>query len=370
MNRIPFPYILLNLTSQIHNGYLHKIPKFCTLNFGKNIKCKEFYKQIDPSGKPVVCPYGFSAAMVPTKNVIVTGLNVEHTSPKKEISKRIHKTDWCPCIPSSLFNNSILFLTSSNEVQETINDDVKSQACKLQHERELFEDTIHEIRKINNQLKQSSDVLSQWMSVKQIEDKYINDVQQNIYANCDLLSKRLNAFDILMNPDNKANEMEVDFPVYKKMEKVYKCLYSLRHDKHIKVSLLGESRAIIKAKDILELAFFIIVENAFKYSPLNKEVVVSFKEIGKRLEVSVQNWGLRINENEIYLLTQRGYRGEQSLAFQKISGTGLGLYVFDRICKSNNIEYKISVGNDTQAIDGWIYKPFIVRMFFNNIILS
>lgn len=367
MNRIPFPYLLLSMPSQIHEGYFQKLPKFCSQNFGKNHKCVDFYKHIDTSGKPVMCPYGFTAAVIPTKNIVVTGLCVEHTSPRKEISKRIHNSDWCPCIPSVQFNNVVLYLTSSNDIQETINEDVQDQANKLQQERELFDDTIHEIRKINNQLKQSSDVLSQWFNEQENESKYINDVQQNIYANCDLLSKRLNAFDILMNPDNKANEMEVDFPVYKKMEKVYKCLYSLRHEKNIKVSLTGESRAFVKAKDILELALFIVVENAFKYSPANKDVVISFKENGKRLEVRVQNWGLRIAENEISLLAQRGYRGEQSLAYKNISGTGLGLYVFNKICKDNNIEYKITMGSDSQAIDGWIYKPFIVQMIFENI---
>ena len=367
MNRIPFPYLHATILSQIHDGYLLKLPRYCRQNFTKNLKCKEFYRRIDITGKPMICPYGFVAAVIPTKNIIITGLNVETYSVKKEIIKRIHKMDWCPCIPPAQLNNTLLYLTASNDPTSTINDNIEEQAKKLQQERELFEDTIHEIRKINNQLKQSSDNLSQWLIDQHEEGKFINDVQQNIYANSDLLSKRLNAFDIIMNPDNKANEMEIDFPVYKKIEKVYKCLYSLRHDKNIIVKLSGESRAFIKAKDILELALFIIIENAFKYSPPNKQVLISFKEIGKRLEVRVQNWGLRIYEHEINKLSQRGYRGEQSRAYNKIQGTGLGLYVFNKICSDNNVDYRISIGNDSQALDGWVYKPFVVQMTFNNV---
>ena len=367
MNRIPFPYVHTTMLSQIYDGYLFAIPKFCSQNFGKNPKCVEFYKHIDSSGKPVACPYGFSAAVVPTRNIIITGLNVEHSSPKKEIVKRLHKTDWCPCVPSAQFNASILYLTAANDTAETINENLEEQSIKLQQERTLFEDTIHEIRKINNQLKQSSDSLSQWMLEQNITDKYINDVQSNIYANSDLLSKRLNAFDILMNPDNKANEMEVDFPVYKKMEKVYKCLYALRHNKNLNVILSGESRKYVKAKDIVELALFIVVENAFKYSPNDKEVSITFKETAHKLEVRIQNWGLRVNEDELKLIVQRGYRGEQALAYNAVPGTGLGLYVFNKICKDNNIDYKIIIGNDSQAISGWIYKPFIVQLVFDNI---
>lgn len=367
MNRIPFPYLHATMLSQIHDGYLLKLPRYCRQNFTKNLKCKEFYRHIDTTGKPMLCPYGFVAAVIPTKNIIITGLNVENYSVKKEIIKRIHKTDWSPCIPSVQLNNTLLYLTASNDPTSTITENIEEQAKKLQQERELFEDTLHEIRKINNQLKEGSDSLSQWMVEKQISEKYINDVQQNIYANSDLLSKRLNAFDILMNPENKANEMEIDFPVFRKMEKVYKCLYALRHDKNINVKLQGESRSFIKAKDILELALYIIVENAFKYSPANKDVIITFKEIGQKLEVRVQNWGLRIENDEIGQLKNRGYRGKQSIAFKNIAGTGLGLYVFDRICKSNNVNYKITIGDDNLAIDGWVYKPFIVQMIFNPI---
>lgn len=366
MNKIPFPSFYKAMPSKINDGYLFRCPKFCNRNFGQNPQCKVFYEKLTV-GQPTTCPYGFAAFLIPEQNLIVTGLNVERYSPKKEIIKRIGKQDWCPCIPLPQFNATILFLTSSRDTIETVSENIKEQAAKLKQERELFEDTLHEIRKINNQLKESSDSLSRWMIDMQITEKYINDVQQNIYANSDLLSKRLNAFDILMNPENKANEMAVDFPVFKKMEKVYKCLYALRHDKNINVKLQGESRAVIKAKDILELAFYIIVENAFKYSPANQEVVVSFKETESKLEVRVQNWGLRIDNDEIDKLRERGYRGKQSIAFKNIHGTGLGLYVFDRICKNNDVDYKITIGDDKLAIEGWVYKPFIVQMIFNPI---
>ena len=41
--------------------------------------------------------------------------------------------------------------------------------------------------------------------------------------------------------------------------------------------------------------------------------------------------------------------------------------MFNKICSDNNVEYRISIGNDSQALDGWVYKPFVVQMTFNNV---
>jgi len=87
--------------------------------------------------------------------------------------------------------------------------------------------------------------------------------------------------------------------------------------------------------DRLELVFDNLLDNAVKYSYDKTTVRISGGLSGDRRQVYVafQNRGLRIESGEVGRLAQRGYRGGQAMQSHP-EGTGLGLWMVDRLLKS------------------------------------
>lgn len=363
----PFPYILNGENCEICDGDLFSCVKFCKKQC-KTTTCKSFYKNLMDYDVIKTCPYGFAACRmnVNGRDIIITCLNVDTYSNKHDVQKRLTNSDWLPRVPIMHLRSALLSMSKTDADTKSVTEDIRDKYKDIAEQQKLLDDTIHEIRKINNQLKASSEELNEHLLKKLLEDNIIEDIRLNIFANCDLLSKRLNAYDLLTQ-NGLGNDTYENIHIYKKFEKIYKCLYALRNDKKIGIDLKGTSISYVRARSSLELAIFILIENAFKYSPPEKRVLVHFEETRTRLIVKVQNWGLRIPEEEKGKLVIRGYRGDTVRRHGQTEGSGLGLYLFDKICQDNKVAYQILIGNDQKNLDGWIYKPFIVQLTFTNI---
>lgn len=239
---------------------------------------------------------------------------------------------------------------------------------KLKSDISLFNETLHEVRKINNQLKSSalqlSDSIVRFSADKDSPDvKEIDDIRKNIEANTELLSIRMDAYDALFNPNTITEDMAVSIDIYKKVEKIYKCLYALRKKNNLIVEFYGHTYRSYKLRNTIELGFFIILENAMKYSPINEKIKVEFLECGDSLEVAFKSWGIRPFDGEIKKVTEKGFRSEK-VKKHNIPGSGIGLYLLDQICQVNNVGLFISIGNGSKKINSINYSPFIVRLTF------
>ena len=145
---------------------------------------------------------------------------------------------------------------------------------------------------------------------------------------------------------------------------MYKCLHNFRKKRNVRVDLIGSSVSSFKARSIIEVGLFIIIENAIKYSPDGERVSIIFNESERDIEVRFQNWGPRVYPKEMTKLTERGYRAETVIKIGDVEGSGIGLYLLQKICDANNIKLSIKSGDDMKNLSGWIYKPFIVTLTF------
>ena len=239
----------------------------------------------------------------------------------------------------------------------------------LDNDRKLVEDTIHEFRKINNQIKRSAYRLSRVIESISVSDESlssdIENTMRTLSANASLLSIRMDSYDMVVNPSSLSEEMEAPLCVYSKVEKVYKCLYSTRVDKGVNINLEGKSTLKFQLKSTIEIAFFIILENAIKYSPRGEEIKVTFTEKNRQLIVVFKNYGIAPSDSELPRLTERGYRALEIVRDTNIRGSGLGLYLLDQICWANKVAYSIKKGTETKTIGGQEYSPFIVALVFS-----
>lgn len=240
----------------------------------------------------------------------------------------------------------------------------------LDANRKLLDDTLHEIRKINNQIKGNIHDLTKVIDSQEIEDedvdRHIHNTLKTIEGNSTLLSIRMDAYDILFNPASASKELDILLGVYSKVEKVYKCLYPSKREKGLDIKLIGGSVKEFRLRNSIELAFFIIIENAIKYSPENDEINISFSDTQNGLDVEFCNWAICPQDDELSHLTERGYRSKAVSSKKNYEGSGLGLYLLKEICRSNDVDYQFKVKQESKNIFGVIYNPFVVQLSFHD----
>jgi len=104
----------------------------------------------------------------------------------------------------------------------------------------------------------------------------------------------------------------------------------------------------------LEQVFVNIINNAVKYAPDSKEIIINVAKTGAELKISVQDKGPGIPADQLEHLFEQYYRVDYSgLHF---SGLGLGLYISSEIIKKHggSIGVESTVGSGTKF---WITLP-------------
>ena len=97
---------------------------------------------------------------------------------------------------------------------------------------------------------------------------------------------------------------------------------------------------------LLQILFNNLTENAIKYSPRGKPIVVKLYREGETVRLEVQDQGAGIPEMEKDRVFDKFYRiGNEST--RKTQGTGLGLYLCSKIARDHNAD--ISVTNNHPA---------------------
>ncbi len=234
--------------------------------------------------------------------------------------------------------------------------------------KNLLDDTLHEIRKINNQIKANTLEISTTLDKLSIEDdgidKHIHNTLKTLEGNTSLLSIRMDAYDLALNSASSGSEIEADIGVYNKVEKVYKCLYSNKKSNDLSVHLRGNTERKYRLRNSIELAFFIIIENAIKYSPYGSDIFITFIEDGANLHVEFENLAICPKLEELPHLTDRGFRSKGARELRGVKGNGLGLFLLKSICESNKVEYKFTIKDNSKSIDGKTYGTFCVVLTF------
>ncbi len=103
---------------------------------------------------------------------------------------------------------------------------------------------------------------------------------------------------------------------------------------------------------LIQIAISNLIENAIKYAPKEKPITVSLcKENGNAI-IKIIDEGLGISEAEWPFLFKKYYRsGNEST--KRAKGTGLGLYLVDRICKVH--KGNISIENNPKGGSMFIF---------------
>jgi signal transduction histidine kinase len=83
-------------------------------------------------------------------------------------------------------------------------------------------------------------------------------------------------------------------------------------------------------RELMEYAFYNLLNNAIKYSPVETLVTVAGEAHGHRLRLSVRDQGIGMDEKELRQIFKKFYRTKRAEASGE-SGTGIGLSIVEQI---------------------------------------
>lgn len=122
--------------------------------------------------------------------------------------------------------------------------------------------------------------------------------------------------------------------VYKKVDKITRCLRPSAFNRGISLYLEGPSNDCTFGPHIFELVPFVILQNAIKYSPNNSKISIKVEDHQDRITFSVTSLGPRVDEKEQYKIFDKGYRSDNAKVTGK-AGSGLGLFAAKEIIEDS-----------------------------------
>lgn len=360
MNFEPLPYIL-NENEKPHDGLFEKKFRFCELNHNQN--CISHYKKMDREGE-YVCPYGFSTIVknINGKKKVFTSFELEKKTNRRDVQKRKSSKDnkrrFLKVEITELFKWYETLQSNINAKQNLLREYDK-QTFQVNQKEEVLDDTLHELRKLNNAQKKQAFVLKSNFEKGEFDKDEIENRIKNIFSTSQLISARLNAYDFTLNPNAIEISPKVKVNLYKKFEKAKHCLELFLSEKSQTIQFFGTCKCLNETYEIVDVLPFIIFENAMKYSQKGERINCIFENNqGKLSKIIITNKAFLPELIEIPKLFIKKFRAK---ATNDIPGTGIGLYVAKLICEFNNIDIQISTKED-RTVDGKSYGDFIVTL--------
>ena len=209
------------------------------------------------------------------KWVVICGVQVEGCCDRKRTKKVIGK-DFNPVLPLSSF----IDLVREHRANATTTKP-SVRALSAAEAQEFVSVTMHEIRRLNLQIKaQAEDLITKVTKLNTPQD--VAYQIQSIFGTSTLISTRLDAYDFHVNPSGFAFARRKRIPIYGKFEKARHCLSAFANRSQLEIRFTGQSHMSIRGIPLLEILPFLLLENAIKYSPKQKTIEVSF--VNTRIE--------------------------------------------------------------------------------------
>jgi len=335
---------------------------FCERNYNNN--CKDFYKRISSIEGFHVCPYGFSSfcTIVNSKLTIFTSLEVEKHYDRKKIKKN-KKKDFGK--KRYTVDEILQIIKSESAIYANINakknilHDYDNKVLKVTQKKEVLDDTLHELRKLNNVLKKQSFLLKSELEKRNPSQEELMLRSKNINATSQLVSARLNAYDFTLNPEIIETNPPTNISLYRKFEKARHCLEVITKELSINIIFTGSSKQFHNCFEIIDVLPFILLENAIKFNYNKQPIECLFnEEAGNLKEIIVKNKAILPKKEELNSLKMKHFRSENT---DSITGTGKGLYIASLICEYHNIDMTIET-NQKEIIDCKCIGDFIVKL--------
>ena len=360
MNNLIYPVPTWSFEKQeVVDGTLLPSPAICSR--ARKRFCRKHYENISTRKGFHTCHMGLSSySSGDEKRPVLTAIRVADFYDSKKLKQ---VDDFLPTLPRSLILNCFNKLPASTAIDSVSNENVIAPA----EEKDLIDFSLHEIRKINTQIKRHAEELM-YGSVSSDDRSYVSFVEWKskiIFAASSMLSTRLGIYDFEKNPAIiTANLARAS--LYKKFDKARIVLDAYAKDKKVAITQFsGSSFYEIEAYSVLDFLPFVILENAIKYSPSHQDISVSFEDTTAQLKVVVSSMGPKNSEDDLKMIFLKRARGKIAKDLDSAGG-GYGLYFGKLICDLHNIEISATSENIARiTLNGHDYSQFTVTLKLN-----
>jgi two-component system phosphate regulon sensor histidine kinase PhoR len=213
--------------------------------------------------------------------------------------------------------------------------DIEDQKQKLEKKDEFIGVASHELKTPLTSLKGYLQLMGIQENLPASVKSYISK------ANISLTKLQRLVEELLDVSRIKAGKLEFSKHIFNLTELINQCvedsrimypLYTIKKEFEENIMVLGN-------EERLEQVFMNLINNAVKYSPENRNIIVRAEEDGVSAIVSVTDFGVGMSEQEQKLVFERFYRvnGNNYLT----PGLGMGLYIASEIIKEHNGEMKV-----------------------------
>lgn len=354
----------LRTESQIEDGLLIKALDFCKKNCHSGV-CQRFYSGLTDSDYNhfVICPHGMS--VYPAHNngilhcfVCMRNRDAYDRQRAKGIGNSINNQIYNPLLDTETLQGLIDF-SISNEYER----------IQLTEQRASIESISHEVKKLNAQIRDRSDVILQSFDLDSEtplnpqEKHSLAEKIKTIYVSSSVVQGRFTLLDYEKNPQVLKAGAMFDCNVYKKFEKM-KIIFSNFLGRRIPIHLTGNSFECIRAYPSFEMIPLLIIDNAVKYSREGDSVDVQFINGEKELTVEVRSFSPTCSPAEIERIFDKGYRGNN--ASKTSDGSGIGLFFVKKLCDLHSIQINITSSAPVVSINNVDYSQFVVSLHFSN----
>lgn len=218
---------------------------------------------------------------------------------------------------------------------------------------------MHEVRRFSSELSDHAEGLSKLLSTQAGGTK---ELSETIFFTSGMLASRLAFTDIELNPAAIRLQIKIRIGIYKKFDKARYILSKRARAKQIKIIFKGNSIKEFEAIDAFELVPFVILDNAIKYSPSGREIIISFEENSRELEVIVSSCGPQVEPSELPTIFMKGVRGRNG-ASAVSAGDGLGLYLAKTLCDLTSISISATSSPISEfEMSGIAYSTFEMKL--------
>lgn len=211
----------------------------------------------------------------------------------------------------------------------------------VEHEKRFTADAAHELRTPLAAIKAQAEVIRL--------EKHIEPVAfDNLIESCDRASRLIEQLLALSRVETSVNAFEKeDVNISEFIAQQIAYSYPQIEAKSQVVEFNESGQYQVKAnKTLLEILFRNILDNAIRYSPQNGKIIVSTKENGGHVNLSVEDGGAGLTQDQIQKLGVRFQR----LGQVDLCGSGLGWSIIKKISEVQGWSIDISGGESLKGL--------------------
>ena len=229
-----------------------------------------------------------------------------------------------------------------NEISELVNNFNKMTKSLKSNEylhKEFVSSVSHEIKTPITAISGYAELL---------KDKTIGEEQKEEYINIIISeSKRLTNLSTnllkLSELDNKIIYVKKVFSLDEQIRRVVLLLQNKWEQKNIELDVDLDVVKYIGDEELFELVWINLINNAIKFTNQNEKISIRLKEINNEINISIQDTGIGINDEDKKYIFERFYIADKS---KNKESTGLGLSIVKKIISLSNGEISFESTKD------------------------